>query len=96
MLYYTWFHRRGHATLVKKFGPADPFDMTPVEIVDSIVRAGCSPAIERPRHVLFRSVGRVSEVERDGHSFLVSISRDAEEISVQERREEPYHFDPFQ
>ena len=46
--------------------------------------AGYTPAVERPQSGPFRSLGTVTEVEREGLVYLVSVGRDAEEIGVQE------------
>ena len=39
---------------------------------------------------MWPTIGRVFEVYREGQDFLVAISRDAEEISVQEIRVDSY------
>ena len=64
--------------------------MTPGAIVHRIVAAGYTPAVERPQAEPFRALGTVTEIEREGLIYLVSVSRDAEEIGAQERRDEAY------
>ncbi len=88
MPYYSWFH--GRAVLADDLGAVDPFGLAPGEIVDRIGAAGYTPAVERPQAEPFRSIGTVTEVEHEGLSYLVSVGRDAEEIGVQERRDEAY------
>ncbi len=38
----------------------------------------------------WRTIGTVTEVEREEQTFIVSVSRDAEEISLQEMRGDRY------
>ena len=90
MPYYSWFHGRGRSILADDLGAEDPFGLAPGGIVDRIVAAGYTPAVEHPQAEPFHALGTVTEVEREGLVYLVSISRDAEEIGVQERREEAY------
>ncbi len=54
------------------------------------MKAGWTPVVDRPQSKPFRSFGTVTEVECEGLVYLVAVSRDAEEISVQERREDAY------
>jgi hypothetical protein len=90
MHYYTWYHVRGRAILADDFEAHDPFSLAPGDIVDRVVAAGFTPAIDSPLSKALPPIGTVTEVERKGLSYLVSISRDAEEIDVQERRDEAY------
>lgn len=90
MLYYPWYFDHGRAVLASDLGTDDPFGLAPGDIVDAVVQAGYTPAAERPQSEPFRSLGTVTEVEREGLTYFVSVSRDAEEIGVQERREEAY------
>ena len=46
--------------------------------------------MEHSQDVLFPTLGVASEVEREGVKYLVLISRDTEQIGVQERRAEVY------
>ncbi len=88
--YYTWFHDHGRTQLAAELCARDPFDLSPSDIVDRIVAAGYTPWIEAPQPDLLPTLGTVTEVEREGLSYLVSVSRDAEEIGVQEVRAEAY------
>ncbi len=90
MLYCSWFSGHGRAILADDLGAEDPFGLAPGDIVDRIVAAGYVPAADRPRSEPFRTLGSVTEVEREGLVYLVAVSRDAEEISVQERRADAY------
>ncbi|MGI3899785.1 MAG: hypothetical protein ACRYGP_17635 [Janthinobacterium lividum] len=90
MPYYSWFHGRGQAVLADQLGADDPFGLAPVDIVDRLLAAGYMPAIEHPQEEPFRGLGMIAEVEHDGINYLVSISRDAEEIGLQEWRDDPY------
>ena len=66
--------------------------------VDDKVRLHCGyvhvPAVDRPQSEPFRALCTVTEVEREGLVYLVAVSRDAEEIGVQERRADAY--DPLE
>ena len=90
MIYYTWYHVRGRAILANDLEADDPFGVAPGDIVDRVVAAGFMPAIDASLSKALPPIGTVTEVEREGLSYLVSVSRDAEEIDVQERREEAY------
>ena len=88
MIFYTWFNGHGRRALADEFGTDDPFVPSPGEIVDRLVAAGYTPWIAAPQPDLLPMRGTVTNVDREGLSYLVAISRDAEEIGVQERREE--------
>ena len=90
MTFYTWFNGHGRRALADAFGAEDPFSLEPGDIVERIVAAGYAPWIEAPQPGLLPTVGTVTEVEREGLTYLVSVSRDAEEIDVQEQRAEAY------
>ena len=90
MVYYTWFNAHGCRALADEFGAEDPFGLAPTDIVDRIVVAGYTPWIEAPQPELLPMLGAVTEVVHEGLTYFVSVSRDAEEIGVQERREESY------
>ena len=96
MLYYSWFSGHGRAILADDFGVEDPFGLAPGVIVHRIVAAGYTPAVERPKSEPLPTIGTVTEVEREGLIYLVAVSRDAEEISVQERRPRPDAYDPVE
>jgi hypothetical protein len=90
MIYYTWYHVRGRAILADDLEADDPFSLAPSDIVDRVVAASYTPWIETPMSEPLPPIGTSTEVEREGLSYLVSVSRDAEEIDVQERRVEAY------
>jgi hypothetical protein len=90
MHYYTWYHVRGRAILADDLDATDPFGLAPGEIVDRVVAAGFTPGVEISMSKPLPPIGTVTEVEREGLSYLVSVSRDAEEVDVQERRAEAY------
>ncbi len=90
MIFYTWFNAHGRRALAAGFGTEDPFGLAPGEIVDRIVDAGYAPWIAAPQPELLPMRGTVTEVEREGLIYFVSVSRDAEEIGVQEWRAEAY------
>ncbi len=89
MISYTWFNGYGRA-LAEDLGAEDPFGLEPGEIVERIVAAGYTPWIEAPQTDLLPTVGTLTEVEREGLSYFVSVSRKAQVIDVQERRDEAY------
>ncbi len=90
MPYYSWFHGHGRTILADDLGAEDPFGLDSAVIVDRIIAAGYTPEVDRPQEAPFRGLGLVAEVERDGVNYLVSISKDAEEIGVQEWRDVAY------
>ncbi len=87
---YTWFNGHGRRALADGFGTEDPFGLAPGAIIDRIVATGYTPWIAAPQPELLPMRGTVTEVECEGLVFLVSISRDAEEIGVQEWRSQAY------
>ncbi len=90
MIFYTWFNGQGLASLADDFGAEDPFGLAPADIVDRTVAAGYTPWVEAPQPELLPTLGTVTEVEREGVTFIVSVSRETAEIDVQERRAEAY------
>ena len=90
MPYYSWFSGHGRTILADEFGIEDPFDLHPADIVDRILAAGYTPDVNHPHDAPFRGLGLIAEVERNGVNYLVSISKDAEEIGVQEWRDVAY------
>ena len=90
MIYYTWFHGHGRRTLADDFGVEDPFGLEAGDIVGRIVAAGYTPWFEGPQPEFLPTLGVRSEVEREGLFYIVSVSRDSEEIDVQEVRSEAY------
>ena len=90
MLYYPIFSDHGPRRPRQRPRRRRPVLLSPGEIVDRIVAAGHTPAVDRPQSEPRPTFGVVTEVEREGLLYIVSVSRDAEEIGVQERREEAY------
>ena len=93
MLYYSWYSGHGRAILADDLDAEDPFGLAPGAILGRVVEAGYVPAVDHPRAEPFRALGTVTEVECEGLVYLVAVSRDAEEISVQERRPRPDIYD---
>ena len=70
----------------------DPFVLSPAEIVEKVLALGNAPDLGKSRDEMWPTKGRVYEVERSGQAFLVALSWEAKEISVQEVRD--YEFGP--
>ena len=90
MIYYILFSGRGRTLLANELGADDPFAMDPAEIVERVLAAGYTSEVARPKADPWRALGRVTTVHREGQVFIVAVSRDAHEISVQEERVDPY------
>ncbi len=90
MFYYSYFAGHGRAILAEELRAEDPFGLAPADIVERVLSAGHTPAVDRPRPEPWPQVGIITEVPRDGQTFLVAVGRDAEEISLQEVRADPY------
>ena len=90
MFFYQYFAGFGRDALADTFGSADPFALPPAEIIERVIALGCTPFVNLRKSEMWPTIGRVFEVRRDGQDFLVAISRDAEEISVQEMRAKAY------
>ncbi len=90
MFYYSYFVGHGRAILASELGAEDPFGLAPPDIVERVLAAGHTPTVDRPRTEPWPQVGIVTEVPRDGQTFLLAVGRDAEEISLQEARADPY------
>jgi len=71
-------------------GVEDPFALGPAEIVKRVLAAGYTPNIDRSSAESWPTSGRVTVVRRENQTFLVSVCRDAEEISMQEMRVDRY------
>ena len=87
VMFYSYFAGYGRDDLAAAFASADPFALSPAAIVEQVIVLGCIPL---PKQAMWPTVGQVFEVRREEQDFLVSISRDAEEISVQEFRADAY------
>ena len=90
MPYYSWFSGHGRIILADELGAEDPFGLAPADIVDRLGAAGYTPWIEAPQPELLPTLGTVTEAEREGVAYVVSMSREPAEIEVQERRPEAY------
>ena len=90
MIFNRYFVGRGREALIDALASADPFALSPAEIVDRVLGSGHGPDVTKHVDEMWPTVGRVFEVRRDEQDFLVAISRDAEEISVQEIRADAY------
>ena len=86
MFYYSYFSGHGRALLADQLDAEDPFSLSPAEIVERILMAGYPPNVEWPSSKPWPQIGIVTVVRRDGQSFRVAVSRDAERISLQEVR----------
>lgn len=86
MFYYSYFSGHGRALLADELGAEDPFSLSPAEIVERILAAGYPPNVEWLSHEPWPQLGIVTVIRRDGQSFHVAVSRDAERISLQEVR----------
>ncbi len=83
MFFYSYFSGHGREILVAALGAEDPFGLAPAEIVERVLAAGY-PVVDQPKEEPWRYVETVSQVDRDEHTFLVAVSRDAQEIGLQE------------
>ena len=95
MIFYSCFSCRGRAALVQALKVEDPFALTPAQIVERILLAGYSPALELPRLEPWQQVGTVTEVRRDGLTFMVAVSREEEMIGMQEVHEIGYEREKY-
>lgn len=84
MIYYSCFSCRGLTALSQALNVDDPFALTPAQIVERILMAGYSPALDLRRLEPWYQVGTVTEVHVDGKRFLVAVSREEEMIGLQE------------
>jgi hypothetical protein len=90
MVFYSYITGHGRALLADTLGVEDPFALEPAEIVERVLAAGYTPNLDRPNAESWPQIGIITEVPRDGQTFLVAVGRDAEEISMQEMRADPY------
>lgn len=86
MFYYSCFSGQGRTALCKDLNVADPFALSPSEIVDRVLRAGFTPAVEHPLTQPWRQLGTSTEIIRDGMTFIVSVWSGGAMIGVQEVR----------
>ena len=90
MFFYRYFAGFGRDDLADAFASANPFALPPAEIVERVLAQGLGPEVTEHRTEMWPTIGKVFEVHRGDQDFLVAISRDAEEISVQEVRPDAY------
>ncbi len=90
MFYYSHFTGRGKEVLIAILGAEDPFKLAPYEIVERVLKAGVTPVLDSRKTDLWRARGQVYEVRLKERNFLVAISREAQQISVQETRVDAY------
>ena len=90
MIFYRYFAVQGREALIDALASADPFALPPAEIVERVLALGHGPDVTKHANEMWSTIGRVFEVRREGQDFLVAVSRDAEEISVQEIRTDAY------
>jgi hypothetical protein len=90
MFYYSCYSCRGLAALAYDLNVNDPFALAPAEIVERILMAGYTPAVDLARPDPWSQAGTVTEVHRDGLVFLVAVSREEEMIGLQEARPDPH------
>ena len=89
--YYDYFRGHGRRILADALFADDPFALAPAEIVGRVLDAGYCPEVACPRCSPWPTSGRLTEVQIDDTMFLVAVSRDKQDISVQEVRSEAYN-----
>jgi len=60
MIYYSYFSGRGRAILANDLNVDDPFALEPASIVERILAAGYTPAVEWPSSEPWPTVGTVT------------------------------------
>lgn len=90
MFFYRYFACQGRDVLIDTLASADPFGLAPAEIIERVMALGNVPDVTKHATEMWPTIGRVFEVHREEQDFLVAVSRDAEEISVQEIRGDAY------
>ena len=90
MFFYSYYSGHGCEILAVSLGAEDPFGLAPAEIVERILAAGYKPVIDQPKTERSRYTGTVSLVDRKEQTFLVAVSRDAQEIGLQKMRVDAY------
>lgn len=87
--FYSHFVGRGRETLIEELHVADPFRLTPEEVIDRVLCLCRSRQASPPQREEFLECGQVSEVWRGSRWFLVQICPEREMIAVQELRRAP-------
>ncbi len=90
MHFYRCFAGQGREALIDTLATADPFALSPAEIVERILALGFEPDVTKHSDEMWPTIGRVFEVRREEQDLLVAVSRDAQEVSVQEARVDAY------
>ena len=72
MFFYSYFSDRGRALLADELNVNDPFALSPAEIIERILMAGYTPAVGWPSSEPWPQVGTVTDVRRDGLTFMVA------------------------
>lgn len=90
MVFYLCFAGHGRKALADTLELADPFGMQPAAIVDRVLALGHVADVTKPRYDLWPTVGRVFKVRRNEQDFLIAVSWEMQEISVQELRADRY------
>ena len=90
MVYYSVFRFTGTYVLADALGAVDPYALSAEQIVRRIIGAGYTAAVEDPRSEPLEAPGLGFVISRHEQTFIVHISRDAEEIVVEEAREDRY------
>ena len=88
--YYSYYVGRGRTRVAEQLKTEDPFGLTPVQIVARILATGYAAAVDQPRRSPHFECGETAEVAHGDRWFLVSASRVAEIITVQEIRADAY------
>lgn len=88
--YYSIVHAQGTGILCDMLETESPYTISASEIVERFLELGCAPIVDRMQREPFPQFGRTEEVLRSDQTFLVAVSRNAELISVQEVRTDPY------
>ena len=73
MFYYSYFSGHGREILADVLGDDDPFAIASADLVERILDQGYTPVVDNPKPEMWRTVGKVTEVERDVQTFIVCI-----------------------
>ena len=87
VIFYLYFNGHGREAIADTLGCIDPFALSAAEVVERVLALGNAPDLRKSRDEMWPTKGRVTEVERNGQAFLVALSWEAQEISVQEVRD---------
>ena len=90
MFYYPYFWGTSHQITVHSFGVEDPYALEPPDIVERVLALGYRRDTSGPRSEPNCAAGCATDVERDGLTYRVTVSRDTGQIAVSEVRADPY------